>query len=220
MPPRRTKQADTAEKAEPKAATRTSARSATNKAVAAPAKPAPTRTTKKRGASPESSRTPPPVVKRARAGKAAAAAAAEKEEPMANGDALPRKAKAPPKRATTPALKKHGSKASTEPALNEVPAFPEPMRPAGQLFVWGCGDFGQFGLGPKMLQEFSKPKKHTWAEEKMHEGMFGADTDGGIIAIAAGGMHSLFIDENGKVRVFRMSSVACTGVIVFCLDSS
>ncbi|KAI0035809.1 RCC1/BLIP-II [Vararia minispora EC-137] len=94
--------------------------------------------------------------------------------------------------------------------MNALPAFPAPERPAGRLFVWGCGDFGQFGLGPNMLQEFSKPKKQTWVEEKIKEGAFGSD-EAGIIAIAAGGMHTLFIDENGTIWSCGVNDDAALG---------
>jgi alpha-tubulin suppressor-like RCC1 family protein len=108
--------------------------------------------------------------------------------------------------------------------MNQVPVFPAPVRPAGQLFVWGCGDFGQFGLGPMMLREFAKQKVHPWAKQKMHEGVFGAGPGPGpgIIAVAAGGMHSLFIDENGKVRVLYMLSTGsgATRVNASCSDGS
>lgn len=55
-------------------------------------------------------------------------------------------------------------------------------------------------MGPDVLSELPKPKKNLWVEEKMQEGLFG-DVGAGIESIAAGGMHTLFIDESGTVRL-------------------
>ena len=86
---------------------------------------------------------------------------------------------------------------------NPLPTPAEHTRPANQLFVWGAGNFGQFGMGPEHLNEFDKPKKNTWIEKKMEEGIFGGE-GAGIEAIAAGGLHTMFIDEKGTVS--RMST--------------
>ena len=77
-----------------------------------------------------------------------------------------------------------------------VPALPAPAQAAGLVYVWGCGNFGQYGLGPDHIGEFPKPRKHTWAEEKAREGVL----RGGVVGIEAGGMHSLFLDGEGNVR--------------------
>ena len=88
----------------------------------------------------------------------------------------------------------------TTAAMNELPTAPvPPPRPANQIFFWGAGNFGQFGMGPDLLDEFDKPKKHTWVEKKMEEGVFGAETGAGLEAVAAGGLHTLFLDEKGTV---------------------
>ena len=74
------------------------------------------------------------------------------------------------------------------------------MDPSAQIFVWGTGIFGQFGMGPSYLDEVSEPTKNTWVEEKMAQGVFGSGPGSGIVDVAAGGLHSLFIDENGIVQ--------------------
>ena len=64
--------------------------------------------------------------------------------------------------------------------------------------MWGAGNFGQFGLGPDFLDEFSFPKRNTWVDAKIREGVFGSE-GAGLEAVAAGGLHTLFIDEKGTV---------------------
>ena len=68
------------------------------------------------------------------------------------------------------------------------------------MFVWGTGNFGQFGMGPGMLGEVSKPRRNKWVGQKMEQGAFGATPGSGIVSVAAGGLHTLFADENGVVR--------------------
>lgn len=76
------------------------------------------------------------------------------------------------------------------------------MDPPAQIFVWGTGNFGQFGMGPNFLNELSKPTRNTWVEEKMAQGAFGPAPGSGIVRVAGGGLHSLFVDENGTVCSF------------------
>lgn len=68
-----------------------------------------------------------------------------------------------------------------------------------QLFVWGAGNAGQFGMGVKHTGEFNRPTKNTLVEKMMADGKFGKKS-AGIVALAAGGMSSLFVDETGTVR--------------------
>lgn len=104
------------------------------------------------------------------------------------------------KKSTTDAAKPKAPTAKTARTIILTPPTPpEHTRPANQLFVWGAGNFGQFGMGPDHLGEFDKPKKNPWVEKKMDEGVFG-DEDAGIETIAAGGLHTMFIDEKGTVR--------------------
>lgn len=132
--------------------------------------------------------------------------------------ATPPKKTTPPKKATTskkmkaaPPQSTNGRKATTKtvkPALNPIPQPPEHTRPANQIFVWGAGNFGQFGMGPDHLGEFEKPKKNPWIEKKMGEGAFG-DDEAGIEAIAAGGLHTMFIDEKGSVSLVSFIYFVC-----------
>lgn len=115
-------------------------------------------------------------------------------------------------RSSTPAVgNKLSSKKPTTKrlaAVNEdvpqIPYFnplPEPLphsRPPNQLFVWGAGNFGQFGLGPDDTEEFNKPKKNKWFAQQLEEGRFGGE-NAGLEAVAGGGLFSLFIDESGTV---------------------
>lgn len=71
-------------------------------------------------------------------------------------------------------------------------------RPGLQLFAWGAGNFGQFGMGPDILGELDKPKKSVWVEQQIQAGTFGSD-GAGLESIVGGGLHTLFIDEKGTV---------------------
>ncbi len=75
--------------------------------------------------------------------------------------------------------------------------------------MWGAGNFGQFGLGPDILQELEKPRKHTWVEQQIQAGTFG-EVGAGLETIAGGGMHTLFIDEKGTVSSIAFIYFACT----------
>ncbi|KLO19781.1 RCC1/BLIP-II protein [Schizopora paradoxa] len=134
-------------------------------------------------------------------------AAEEPEKPRSkrakNGPAEPATkpaAKAPAKKATTPKPAAPPRVRVPKVAINALPdlkAHTVEGNP-NQMFVWGAGNFGQFGMGPDLLDEYSKPKKNALVEKKIEEGAFGED-DTGIAAIAAGGLHTLFIDGNGTV---------------------
>ncbi|KAF7301914.1 hypothetical protein MIND_00757400 [Mycena indigotica] len=148
-------------------------------------------TTKKRAASAERSPSPPP--KRTKKDKAVAE----------NVD---------------PATVRQGKKKKTDatlvpqqkPYFNPLPAPPPKKRPGLQVFVWGAGNFGQFGMGPDVTDEVDKPKKHTWCEEQMEEDTFGEDY-AGIETIAAGGMHTVFVDEKGTVWTCGVNDDAALG---------
>ncbi|KII94912.1 hypothetical protein PLICRDRAFT_99133 [Plicaturopsis crispa FD-325 SS-3] len=100
-----------------------------------------------------------------------------------------------------------------KPYFNPLPTPPEPhLRPAPQLFVWGAGNFGQFGMGPDVLGEFGKPRKNAWVEEQMQKGSFG-EAGAGIEAIAAGGLHTMFIDEKGTIWSCGVNDDAALGRI-------
>lgn len=84
--------------------------------------------------------------------------------------------------------------------FNPLPILPVFQDPQPQLFVWGAGHDGQFGLGTEHLTEFSRPRKHSLAENMMKAGKLGPNGSG-FVALAAGGMSSLFIDAKGTVRL-------------------
>lgn len=108
----------------------------------------------------------------------------------------PPKKKAPAKKGTTGTSPRPRKTARS--VTNALPAPPAHERPAYQLFVWGAGNFGQFGMGPTNLDEFDKPKRNTWIEKKIEEGAFGGE-GAGLESVAAGGLHTMFIDEKGTV---------------------
>jgi len=147
----------------------------------------------------DTSESPPPSLKRARS------TTTLKEVNGLNGAAktINKIKKANTVADVMPLPKKHRKAASeTEPPINAVPEFPAKMVPPAQIFVWGTGNFGQFGMGPSFLDELSKPTRNTWVEEKITQGVFGSGPGSGIVGVVAGGLHSLFIDENGTVCSF------------------
>ncbi len=139
--------------------------------------------TKKRTASPERDEVPAP-----------------KRSKSEEQNVDPAAADEPKKSRAAAAVRKPRAKVETQlkPYLNPLPTPPEHTRPGLQLFAWGAGNFGQFGMGPDVLGELDKPRRHPWAEQQMQDGAFGSE-GAGLEALAAGGMHSLFIDESGTV---------------------
>lgn len=105
-----------------------------------------------------------------------------------------------------PVVKKKTKKATKtvqkKAHLNPLPTLPKHTRPAPLLFVWGAGNFGQFGMGERALGECEKPTRNKLVEAEMMEGTLGGE-GAGFEAVAAGGMYSLFIDEKGTVSDVR-----------------
>ncbi|KAN0116125.1 Regulator of chromosome condensation 1/beta-lactamase-inhibitor protein II [Russula decolorans] len=158
----------------------------------------------------DTSESPPPSLKRARS------TTTLKEVNGLNGAAktINKIKKADTVADVMPLPKKHRKAASeTEPPINAVPEFPAKMVPPAQIFVWGTGNFGQFGMGPSFLDELSKPTRNTWVEEKITQGVFGSGPGSGIVGVVAGGLHSLFIDENGTVWSCGVNDDAALGRI-------
>ena len=75
-------------------------------------------------------------------------------------------------------------------------------------------------MGVDSLGELDKPKPNRWIESKIQEGVFGGE-GAGLEAVAAGGLHTLFIDENGVVsarvclssQILTDSSLARSGLV-------
>ncbi|TFY69968.1 hypothetical protein EVJ58_g85 [Rhodofomes roseus] len=233
MPPRRSTRAGSAKPAEKpatKPATKPAAKPASKptkpaaKAAAKPAKAAekaaPKSTTRgrsattKRAASPENS--PPPPAKRSRA---AAPRIVENGASGVNGvDHADEDAAPAPRMKKAPATKRPTQRKPTpvhtqeRPYFNPLPTPPEHLRPAPLLFVWGTGNFGQFGMGADFLGEYDKPTRNKWIEKKMEEGNLGGP-GAGLEAVAAGGLHSLFLDEKGTVWSCGVNDDAALGRI-------
>ncbi|KAF8897848.1 regulator of chromosome condensation 1/beta-lactamase-inhibitor protein II [Infundibulicybe gibba] len=218
MPPRRSSRATSAKPAE-KPAEKPLAKVAEKPTMKPRAQ-----TTKKRAASPE--RTPSPPPKRSRT-------ASQKSEngvpaPKRRQTSKPPSKTAAPKKATEPALaaKKPRNKLTpvpetqapvvpaiqVKPYFNPLPTPPEKRRPGLLLWAWGAGNFGQFGMGVDVLGELDKPKRNIWVEEQIEEGTFGEE-GAGLESIAAGGLHSILIDEKGKVWTCGVNDDAALGRI-------
>ena len=198
MRPRRSSRAASAQPVPAKPASK--AKSTTEKPKSVAEKPRARATTRKRAAS---ERSPSPPAKRTRG---------EEQNVAPAGVAKPRSKSAVPNGKPAPLKRKGSGKLAAiseeekekpvhvqvKPYFNPLPTPPEKARPGLQLFVWGAGNCGQFGLGPNVLDEISKPRKSSWAEKEMDTGTFG-EPGAGLESVAGGGMHSLFIDEKGTV---------------------
>lgn len=82
--------------------------------------------------------------------------------------------------------------------FNPLSPLPTLDRPASHLFVFGNGDSGQFGLGTDVTGDISRPRLHNWMEDAIKEGKLGGEGCG-LQRACAGGMHTLALDESGKV---------------------
>ncbi|KIM46334.1 hypothetical protein M413DRAFT_441417 [Hebeloma cylindrosporum] len=99
-----------------------------------------------------------------------------------------------------------------KPYFNELPVPPLSQRPGLLPFAWGTGNFGQFGMGPDVLGELPKPRRNTWAEEQMEDDAFG-ENNAGMEFVAAGGLHTVFIDEKGTLWSCGVNDDAALGRI-------
>ncbi|KAG9031903.1 hypothetical protein FRB95_002109 [Tulasnella sp. JGI-2019a] len=91
--------------------------------------------------------------------------------------------------------------------INPIPGIPAHHRPPLSLFVYGTGDFGQLGLGVEPLEPVLLPSPHTWCTEAIEEGTL----EGGVERLAVGCMHSLLIDEAGRVWSWGTNNEAALG---------
>ncbi|KAI0807676.1 RCC1/BLIP-II [Fomes fomentarius] len=81
-------------------------------------------------------------------------------------------------------------------AINPLPRIPQHYRPPLQLFTWGSGEMSQLAMDYN--QEINKPRKNAFVASHIEEGTFGGD-GAGLETIAAGGLHTLFVDEKGTI---------------------
>ncbi|KAF8969505.1 regulator of chromosome condensation 1/beta-lactamase-inhibitor protein II [Flammula alnicola] len=205
MPPRRSSRAPSAKPASTAASDK-----------AAP-KPQLNGTSSKRAASPERPASPPP--KRSRS-----EVQTSENDPPAPTGRKPRSKASVAKTATETATKKSrklspvreghiaAEHQQLKPYFNPLPSIPQKQRPGLLPFAWGTGNFGQFGMGPDYLEELPKPKRNTWAEEQIEKGTFGED-NAGMEYVAAGGLHTVFIDEKGTVWTCGVNDDAALGRI-------
>ncbi|KAI8982826.1 RCC1/BLIP-II [Trametes punicea] len=147
--------------------------------------------TTKRAASPEGTKASPPIKRVLRA------APANVDKPAVNGKVngktrtssgektKPEKGKAPA-RLRRPPL----------PGIIALPAIPQHYRPPLNLFTWGSGEMSQLVMDYN--GEISKPRKNPFVSEKIEEGAFG-DDHAGLESVAAGGLHTLLLDEKGTI---------------------
>lgn len=78
--------------------------------------------------------------------------------------------------------------AEPPPYLNTLPSPPD-VPDDLQLYIWGTGDCGQFGLGvDDAEEEITRPRLRPWTEGEAK-----------LESVVAGGMHSLFVDQTGLV---------------------
>ena len=166
------------------------------------AAPEPRSRATKRAASPDAEKAP--AAKRVlRAAPTNAAKVPAEPAPKAKAPSkVAAKAKAPP--AEKPKPKAKGKAPAAAPrvrkvpqTINPVPHQPQHFRPALHLFTWGSGEMSQLGMD--YSQEINKPRKNAFVTNEIEEGTFGGD-EAGLESIAAGGLHTLFVDEKGTVR--------------------
>ncbi|KZO92598.1 RCC1/BLIP-II protein [Calocera viscosa TUFC12733] len=84
------------------------------------------------------------------------------------------------------------------------------MRPAQHLFIFGNGEMGQLGLGVDVLEEIPRPSLHTWFQEAIEEGKLGGP-GAGIERACTGGMHTLVVDEAGRIWSWGVNDNASLG---------
>ncbi|KAJ6588619.1 regulator of chromosome condensation 1/beta-lactamase-inhibitor protein II [Mycena capillaripes] len=91
----------------------------------------------------------------------------------------------------------------SEPPLNPIPG-PSLSTEKHILLVHGAFDAGQLGLGDEQEKEVMRPRVHPSVLQMVNEDAMGPS---GLEMVAAGGMHSLILDSNGKVRGFSFVEV-------------
>jgi regulator of chromosome condensation len=84
--------------------------------------------------------------------------------------------------------------------VNALPLAEDPIRPCLQLFYCSESGDGQHGFGPGAPElGFPKFRRNPKVEANSEAGAYGA-VGAGPQTVAAGGLHTLLVDEAGKVR--------------------
>ncbi|KAF9450138.1 RCC1/BLIP-II [Macrolepiota fuliginosa MF-IS2] len=224
MPPRRSSRAASA-KPTSKAAPETTAEKPAVKPRSQPARKRAASPDRNEAPAPKRTRTAPPSKKAEDAPpkkpRSRAPSVTKAQPPAKRGraklDAIPEAAETKEEKEKAPKQKKEPKEKpapipQSRPYFNPLPTPPQRQRPGLTLWAWGAGNFGQFGMGPDVLDELTKPKRNPWVEEQIEEGTFGEE-GAGLESIAAGGLHTLFTDEKGTVWSCGVNDNAALGRI-------
>ncbi|KAJ9094816.1 hypothetical protein QFC20_006831 [Naganishia adeliensis] len=97
-------------------------------------------------------------------------------------------------------------------SILEIPKPKEKVRPGRTLLVWGCGDSGEFGMGEgdDVKGEINRPKLHAWIQQAIQDGTLG-EPGAGVEDVIVGGMHSLMIDETGRLWAWGVNDGGALG---------
>lgn len=172
--------------------------------AASVAEPAPPRSRATKRASPEGEENAPAPKRVLRA------APANVEKPKVNGKANA-KTKASADEKAKPEKSKAPARVRRVPqGINALPAIPQHYRPPLNLFTWGSGEMSQLVMDYN--EEIAKPRKNAFVAEKIEEDAFGED-NAGLESVAAGGLHTLLLDEKGAVS--RVSPHACPSYLSY-----
>ncbi|KAJ6626604.1 regulator of chromosome condensation 1/beta-lactamase-inhibitor protein II [Mycena sp. CBHHK59/15] len=91
--------------------------------------------------------------------------------------------------------------------LNSIPG-PSQSSEKRVLLVNGAVNAGQLGLGDDQEKEVMRPRVHPSVLQLVTSGIMGPS---GLEKVAAGGMHSLILDSNGKIWSFGLNDSLALG---------
>ncbi|KAF8756548.1 chromosome condensation (RCC1) repeat [Rhizoctonia solani] len=196
---------------------------AASKAAAEPKK-APTRGRKRAPDDEPASSAPAKPTKKAKADNAdtAAETAAEEtaaEETAAEEEATKEKEETaqestqPEPETEAPKPKVNGVKKTDSLLSNSSRRRGQPPNPSRLILVFGNGDSSQFGMGPNATGEYPRPRMQKFFKTASDEGKLGGE-GAGVESLAAGGLHTLAIDEAGKVWTWGTNDDGALGRLV------
>lgn len=107
-------------------------------------------------------------------------------------------------------------KASAVPSLAFNFDLQPPSNNPSALLTFGTGNFGQFGLGPEVLDAIKRPRIHALFNELAKEGALGPN--GGIVDVDCGGLHTLVVDTEGKVWSYGINDSGALGRITVGIE--